>query len=267
MTNQNRTAGSFLELVSLVETLRGPKGCPWDRKQTVSTVKMYLLEECYEVLDAIEKEDVHEECLELGDLLFMIIFLTQFSKEKGEFDIGDVIENIIRKMKNRHPHVFGDAVVNSPDEVSENWQKIKMEEKGGVKEKASLLREVPSNLPALLRAHRLSDKASKVGFDWKDKSEIWSKVSEEYNELSHAVSAGKKAEVEEELGDLIFSLVNLARHWKLNSENVLGEANKKFLNRFEKMERALNESGFQLEDVTIEEMDRVWNNIKKIPDK
>ncbi|MFC1493893.1 nucleoside triphosphate pyrophosphohydrolase [Thermodesulfobacteriota bacterium] len=262
MSNQNKVSKSFADLVDLVETLRGPNGCPWDRKQTISSVKMYLLEECYEVLDAIEKGDSGEECLELGDLLFMIIFLARLSSEKGEFDIVDVIENIVKKMKNRHPHVFGDVQVNGPDEVSSNWQKLKMKEKVDIEEKASLLRDVPTGLPALLRAHRLSDKASKVGFDWNNKSDIWEKVKEEFNELSSAVSMDKREEVEEELGDLIFSLVNLARHWGFNSENVLSEANRKFLNRFERMEKRLDESGPGLDSATPEEMNSVWNSIK-----
>ena len=262
MQNQNKVLKSFADLVDLVETLRGPDGCPWDRKQTVSSVKMYLLEECYEVLDAIEKEDPGEECMELGDLLFMIIFLTQLSSEKGGFSIVDVIESIVKKMKNRHPHVFGDVKVNGADEVSTNWQKIKMKEKGDIEKKVSLLKEVPRGLPALLRAHRLSDKASKVGFDWNNKSDIWKKVEEEFGELSSAVSMDKREEVEEELGDLIFSLVNLARHWGFNSEKVLSEANRKFLNRFESMEKRLGESGTGLDSATPEEMNSVWDNIK-----
>lgn len=261
MTNQNKVSKAFAELVDLVETLRGPNGCPWDRKQTVSSVKMYLLEECYEVLDAIEKGDSREECSELGDLLFMIIFLTQLSFEKEEFDIVDVIENIIKKMKNRHPHVFGDVQINSPDEVSSNWQKIKMEEKGG-KKRASFLREVPTCLPALLRTHRLSDKASKVGFDWNNRDDIWEKVQEEFNELHTAISRNRKEEVEEELGDLIFSLVNLARHWGFNSEYLLSEANRKFLKRFEMMEKGLDDSGLGLDNASPEEMNRMWDKIK-----
>ncbi len=263
MSNQNKVSKEFADLVDLVETLRGPDGCPWDRKQTVSSVKMYLLEECYEVLDAIEKEDPAEECLELGDLLFMIVFLTKLSSEKGEFDMADVIENIVKKMKNRHPHVFGDVQVNGADEVSSNWQKIKMREKGDVCKKASLLREVPSGLPALLRAHRLSDKASKAGFDWNNKDDVWDKVKEEFEELSGAVRGNKKEEVEEELGDLIFSLVNLARHWGFNSENVLGEANIKFLKRFEMMEERLEDSGVGLDHAGPEEMNRAWDRIKE----
>jgi len=262
MPNQNKVSKSFADLVDLVETLRGPDGCPWDRKQTVSSVKMYLLEECYEVLDAIEKENSGEECSELGDLLFMILFLTKLSSEKGEFDIVDVIESIVKKMKNRHPHVFGDVKVNGADDVSSNWQKLKMEEKGDIKKKASFLRDVPRGLPALLRAHRLSDKASKVGFDWNNKSHIWEKVEEEFKELSSAVNMDKTEEVEEELGDLIFSLVNLARHWGFNSEKVLSEANRKFLNRFESMEKRLDESGVGIDSATPEEMNSAWDNIK-----
>ena len=262
MRNQNKVSQAFADLVNLVQTLRGPEGCPWDRRQTVSSVKMYLLEECYEVLDAIEKGDSGEECSELGDLLFMIVFLTQISFEKGEFDILGVIENIIKKMKTRHPHVFGDVQVNGPDEVSSNWQKIKIQEKGDIKKKASFLGEVPLCLPALLRAHRLSDRASKAGFDWNSKDDIWEKVQEEYNELSTSIGRNKKEEVEEELGDLIFSLVNLARHWGLNSENVLIEANRKFLKRFELMEKRLGDSGIGLDNASPEEMNRVWNKIK-----
>lgn len=262
MPNQNKVSQAFADLVDLVQILRGKDGCPWDRKQTVSSVKMYLLEECYEVLDAIENGDPGEECSELGDLLFMIIFLTQISYEKEEFDILDVIENIIKKMKNRHPHVFGDVQVNSPDEVSSNWQKIKMNERGDIKKTSSFLGEVPICLPALLRAHRLSDKASKVGFDWKNKHEVWEKVQEEFKELNTAIGRNKKKEVEEEIGDLIFSLVNLARHWGLNSENVLGESNRKFIKRFELMEKSLDDSGSVLDSVSPEEMNRVWNEIK-----
>jgi MazG family protein len=262
MPNQNKVSQAFTDLVDLVQILRGPDGCPWDRKQTVSSVKMYLLEECYEVLDAIEKGNPGEECSELGDLLFMIIFLTQISNEKEEFDILDVIENIIKKMKNRHPHVFGDVKVNSSDEVSSNWQIIKMKEKEDIKKKSSFLGEVPVCLPALLRTHRLSDKASKVGFDWNNKDEIWAKVQEEYHELDSAIGRNKKEEVEEELGDLIFSLVNLARHWGLNSENVLSEANRKFIKRFQLMEKRLDESGSGLDDANPDEMNRMWNKIK-----
>jgi tetrapyrrole methylase family protein / MazG family protein len=260
--NSEELAGSFLELVALAAKLRSPEGCPWDRKQTIDTVKMYLLEECYEAMDAIEKEDYPEMCLELGDLLFMIVFLAQLSNEKALFNMVDVINNIVKKMKNRHPHVFGDTVVNSAEEVSENWQKIKMQEKGKNKSASSILEEVPVGLPALLRAHRLSKKASKTGFDWKNKDDIWDKVSEEFNELSSAVKKGNKDDVREETGDLFFSLVNLARHWDFNSEELLRDANKKFIDRFKKMETELNRAGVKLDDATYEDMNNAWDLIK-----
>ena len=262
-TNNKKLTDAFLELVELAAKLRSPEGCPWDRKQTIDSVKMYLLEECYEVMDAIEKEDLPEMCLELGDLLFMIVFLAQLNHEKSLFSMVDVITGIVQKMKNRHPHVFGDTVVNSAEEVSENWQKIKMQEKGYKKTASSILEDVPSSLPALLRAHRLSKKASKTGFDWKNREDIWEKVREEFEELSGAVNEGRKEEVKEEIGDLFFSLVNLARHWDFNSEKLLMDANSKFIDRFKKMEMEINRSGLDLDDATYEDMNRAWDNIKK----
>ena len=261
--NNEELASSFLELTSLAAKLRSPEGCPWDRKQTIETVKMYLLEECYEAMDAIEKKDYPEMCLELGDLLFMIVFLAQLSHEQALFSMVDVINNIVKKMKNRHPHVFGDIVVDSAEEVSENWQKIKMQEKGENINTSSILEEVPVGLPALLRAHRLSKKASKTGFDWKNKDDIWDKVTEEFRELSSAVHEGVKDDVKEEIGDLFFSLVNLARHWDLNSEELLRDANKKFVDRFKLMEKELSNSGIKPDDATYEEMNNAWDRIKK----
>jgi len=261
--NNEELAGSFLELVALTEKLRSPEGCPWDRKQTIDSVKMYLLEECYEAMDAIDRKDYAEMSFELGDLLFMIVFLAQLSHEQSLFNMLDVINNIVKKMKNRHPHVFGDTVVDSAEEVSENWQKIKMREKGKNKSASSILEEVPACLPALLRTHRLSKKASKTGFDWKNKDSIWDKVAEEFNELSSAVRKGKKDDVKEEIGDLFFSLVNLARHWDFNSEELLRIANKKFVDRFKRMEKELNKSGIKLDDATYEDMNNTWDSIKK----
>jgi MazG family protein len=214
-------------------------------------------------MDAIEKEDYTEMCFELGDLLFMIVFLSQLSHEQELFSMVDVINGIVKKMKNRHPHVFGDKVVNSAEEVSENWQKIKMQEKGNIKSASSILEDVPRGLPALLRAHRLSKKASKTGFDWKNKDDIWDKVSEEFDELSIAVKEGKKDDVKEEIGDLLFSLVNLARHWDFNSEELLRGANKKFVDRFRMMEKELDKTGVKLDDATYDDMNNAWDYIKK----
>jgi tetrapyrrole methylase family protein / MazG family protein len=262
--SREELAASFIELVELAEKLRSPEGCPWDREQTFKSVKMYLLEECYEALEAIEKEDFHEMCLELGDLLFMIVFLAQLSHEKALFTMTDVIKSIVKKMKHRHPHVFGNMVVNDSEEVKQNWQKLKMQEKENINKSASsILEEVPLSLPALLRAHRLSKKASKTGFDWKTKEDVWEKVGEEFKELSDAVKEGNRDKVKEETGDLFFSLVNLARHWDLNSEELLRDANIKFVDRFKKMEDELNSSGIKLDEASSEDMNLAWDKIKK----
>ncbi len=262
--NREELAASFIELVELAAKLRSPEGCPWDREQTFKSVKMYLLEECYEALEAIEKEDFHEMCLELGDLLFMIVFLAQLSHEKALFTMTDVINSIVKKMKHRHPHVFGDTVVNDSEEVKQNWQKLKMQEKENLNKSASsILEDVPLCLPALLRAHRLSKKASKTGFDWKTKEDVWEKVKEEFMELTDAVKRGDRNHIKEETGDLFFSLVNLARHWDMNSEELLREANSKFIDRFKKMEDELNSSGIKLDDASCDDMNIAWDKIKK----
>lgn len=260
--NSKKLLKALSDVIELVSRLRGPDGCPWDRKQTDSTIKMYLLEETYEVLDAIEKKSPEDVCLELGDLFFMIVFLARLYEERGLFNLIEVIEKVTGKMINRHPHVFGDVTVKSSSEVSENWQKIKLKEKGGTPVISTLLEDVPVDLPALLRAHRLSDKASKVGFDWDGKEEVWDKVREEFSELSGSIDKNNLTEVEEEIGDLFFSLVNLARHWGLNSERLLRDANNKFIRRFKDMENELEKSGLSLEQANQEEMDRAWNNIK-----
>ncbi len=242
--------------------LRGPGGCPWDIRQTESSVKMYLLEEAYEAVDAIEKDSAADTCLELGDLFFIIVFLARIYEERGEFDLADIIEKVTEKMTRRHPHIFGDVTVSSSSEVSENWQKIKMEEKGGKPDFSQLLEEVPQGLPSLLRAHRLSDKASSSGFDWNGKDDVLEKVEEEFKELKKAVKENNPAGVAEEIGDLLFTLVNLARHWGLKGENLLRDANSKFIRRFRAMEEELKKSGISLENAEQKEMDRAWNKIK-----
>jgi len=261
--NKERLAEAVSALNQLVFRLRGPGGCPWDAAQTDDTAKMYLLEEAYEVLDAIDcksPEDVREE---LGDLIFQIFFLSALALERKEFDLAEVIEGITKKMIRRHPHVFGEKTVTGPSEVSDNWDRIKREEKNGDKSPQSLLNSVPVNLPSLLRAHRLSERASKVGFDWRGKGEIWEKVKEEFKELTTAVNENDEKKVREETGDLIFSLVNLARHWGFNSEQLMMEANQKFIRRFERMEEQLRASGPGIEDADTDEMDNAWESIKK----
>lgn len=261
--NKDRLTEAVSALNELVYRLRGPGGCPWDAAQTDDTAKMYLLEEAYEVLDAIDgksPEDVREE---LGDLIFQIFFLSALALERKEFDLAGVIEGITEKMTRRHPHVFGEKTVTGPSEVSDNWDRIKMEEKNGDNSPLSRLNSVPVNLPSLLRAHRLSERASKVGFDWSGKKEIWEKVKEEFQELTTAVNENDDKKVREETGDLMFSLVNLARHWGSNSEQLMMDANQKFIRRFERMEEELRASGSGIDEADMDEMDSVWKRIKK----
>ena len=262
--DNKRLHQAFSTLRGLVSTLRGPDGCPWDAKQTDSTVKMYLLEEAYEVIDAIDGGSAEEVCQELGDLLFQILFLTLLAQERGEFVLEDVIEKITEKMINRHPHVFGDIQVKSAKEVSDNWEKIKSTEKGSKKKRSSTLQNVPMDLPALLKAHRLSERASKAGFDWKNREDVFNKVKEEMEELDKGIFHQDKEVVKEEIGDALFSLVNLARHWDFNAENLLRDANQKFIDRFVKMEEALNTKGIELEKATTDQMNEVWDKIKKV---
>ncbi|MBL7224860.1 MAG: nucleoside triphosphate pyrophosphohydrolase [Desulfobacteraceae bacterium] len=259
----DRLAGAIRSLVELVARLRGPGGCPWDAKQTDSTIKIYLLEEAYEVLDALEGSAPREVCSELGDLLFQILFLAQLASERGEFDFNEVVEGITEKMTRRHPHVFGNTRVESAEDVSSNWVKIKRAEKGKPKNTSFLLQSIPSGLPALLRAHRLSERASKVGFDWTNRGEIWAKVQEEVEELGSAINDGDQEGIVEEMGDLLFSLTNLARHSGANAENLLRKGNQKFLERFEKMEARLAHSGIGLEEATMDQMNRAWEDVKE----
>jgi len=255
-------AESFIALLDLVSTLRGPNGCPWDKQQTDSTVKTYLLEEAYEVLDAVERGVSEDVCQELGDLLFQIIFLTILAEERNEFGLSDVIDQIREKMVHRHPHVFGRTHVNNAEEVSHNWEKIKDEEKDDPHTTRSLLQAVPVHLPSLLRAHRLGQRAAKVGFDWETKMDVWDKVQEEMGELEKALSNQDPAGVQEEMGDLFFSLVNLTRHLDLNAENLLRDANQKFIQRFQEMEKELHSMGLDLQKATPKEMNQVWDRIK-----
>lgn len=258
----DRLPKAIVALVELVQRLREPDGCPWDKKQTEANIKLYLLEEAYEVLEAIELSPPQEVCSELGDLLFQILFLAQLAKEKNQFDFVDVVEIITEKMIRRHPHVFGQKKVDSAEEVTFNWTQIKKAEKNATNDTSGLLESIPMDLPALLRAHRLSERASKVGFDWTDTAGIRDKVREEFDELDSAVVGGEREEVAEELGDLLFSVVNLCRHKGFNAEHLLRMANIKFQKRFKEMEKKLEATGTQLEEASLEEMNGVWDKVK-----
>jgi len=259
----DRLSAAMASLVDLMDRLRGPGGCPWDAKQTDDTVKIYLIEEAYEVLDAIEGSSPQEVCSELGDLLFQILFLARLASERKEFDFADVVETITKKMIRRHPHVFGNVQVEGAEDVASNWARIKRAEKGRSADISSSLQKVPSGSPALLRAHRLGERAAKAGFDWVNADEVWTKVEEEMREMRTAMAAGDPAAMSSELGDLLFTLTNLARHWGENAENLMRNANQKFLRRFEKMERQLADSGIRLEEATLDQMNSAWENIKE----
>lgn len=244
----NRLSKGIIALVKLVTQLRGPDGCPWDARQTDSSIKTYLLEETYEVLDAIEESSPQDVCAELGDLLFQVLFLADLAADREEFDITEVIEKITHKMIHRHPHVFGQEKVNSAEDVALNWAKIKEAEKGTSKDTTSLLKSIPANMPALLRAHRLGERASKAGFSQPDAAKIWDRVQEEFDRLKMAIAGKDKDLFTEEMGALLFSLVDLSRLWNLNAEHLLRSTNHKFIECFKDTETGLKASGIRLEE-------------------
>jgi tetrapyrrole methylase family protein/MazG family protein len=247
----------FSFLRSVIARLRGPGGCPWDQKQTHVTLKKYLIEEAYEVLDAIDEEDDEALTEELGDVLLQVLLHAQIGEEEGFFAIDDVIEVLTEKMIRRHPHVFGDVSAEDADEVVANWEAIKAKETGKER-RESLLDGVPKGIPAIQKAFIYQKKAAKVGFDWKEAEPIYDKVLEEFNEFKEA----EGDEQQKELGDLLFSVVNLARFYKIDPEEALNTTNQKFKKRFHYIENALKEKGLSFEEVTLEEMDKLWNEAK-----
>jgi len=251
---------NFEELVEIMARLRHPReGCPWDLKQDPKSLKAYLIEETYEVAEAIDHDDPKELCGELGDLLFQILFQARIQQERGNFDIYDVIEAIGAKMKRRHPHIFGNAVANTPEEVKVRWEAIKKEE---FSHRQSVLDGIPRSLPALLRARRVGKKASNVGFDWPDKSGPMEKIREETAELEEAISKNDKEAIYREFGDLLFSLVNIARHIDVNLEDALNDATNRFIKRFAYMEKTLEKSAGKMEDMPLDELDSLWEKAK-----
>jgi MazG family protein len=249
-------------LVDIMKTLRSEEGCPWDREQTLETLRPYAVEEVYEVLDAIDRGDVEDHCEELGDLLLQVVFHAQLRSEAGEFTFDDVAKSISDKMVRRHPHVFGDVEVEDSNEVLRNWEQIKAGEKAGKKVSVSALDGVPLHLPALLKAHELQKKAAKVGFDWPDAGEVLKKVREEIDELEEAVLSGDTEHAREELGDLLFVLANVGRHLDCTAEQALQDGNTKFRERFVRMEALIQEEGHTLGDLTLSELDNYWDRIK-----
>ncbi|MEM7008532.1 MAG: nucleoside triphosphate pyrophosphohydrolase [Thermodesulfobacteriota bacterium] len=250
---------NFDDLVELSRYLRSPQGCPWDREQSLETVTPYIIEEAYEVVQAIELKDKDEIIEELGDLFFQVIFASQIASEDGEFDISDVIDRLHNKLVRRHPHVFGDEKAKDADEAIKTWHKQKLKEKT---RKRRLL-EIPQTMPSLLRAHRVSEKASQVGFDWQNAGEVLPKVKEELAELEVEIENNNKEAIEKEWGDLVFSLVNLGRHLKLDSEKSAHRAIDSFIGRFSKVEDKASEQGKELSELTLAEMDELWDEVKK----
>ncbi len=250
---------SFQKLVDIMTRLRSEDGCPWDRVQTSETLKPYLIEETYELIEAIDEKEPVKIKEELGDLLLQIVFHAQIAKDQEEFDINDVIEGISSKMVSRHPHVFGDAKFETPEEVTKQWQDRKKEE-GKFKESA--LEGVPKELPSLLRAHRLQSRAAKVGFDWEKVEDVFGKLDEELKEFKVALEKKDKREIEDELGDIFFVLVNISRFVGINAEEALRKTISKFISRFRYIEMKAADQGRQLSDMPLEEMDALWDEAK-----
>lgn len=254
-----KSGEAFERLVSIMDDLR--QKCPWDKKQTIQTLRQMTLEETYELTDAITDENWKGIKEELGDLLLHIVFYSKIGAEQDRFSIEGVINGICEKLIVRHPHIYGDVQVQNDEDVKRNWEKLKMKEG-----KKSVLSGVPKTLPAMVKAMRLQEKAKQVGFEWENKEQVWEKVKEEEAELQEAIAEGQQEKIEEEFGDLLFSLVNFARFLNLDAENALEVTNKKFISRFTQMEESAQATGKPLAEMTLDEMDAIWNQIKRHKD-
>ncbi len=248
---------AFERLLTIMDDLRA--GCPWDKEQTLESLRHLTIEEVYELSDAILDEDLAEIKKELGDLMLHIVFYAKIGSEKGAFDIKDVLDNIAEKLIHRHPHIYGEVDVKDAGDVKNNWEKLKLKEG-----KKSVLEGVPLSLPPLVKAYRIQEKVKGVGFEWEEKEQVWDKVMEELNELKHEVDDGDdKNRMEDEMGDLLFALTNYARYIGINPEDALERTNKKFIRRFQFIETESAKDGFKLEDMSLEEMDKYWNKAKQ----
>lgn len=247
--------GRFLEVLDTLRTR-----CPWDAKQTNESLRPNTVEEVYELADALIANDIPNIRKELGDVLLHVAFYSKIADEKGEFDIADVCNSLTDKLIFRHPHIYGDVKADDAEQVSRNWEQIKLKEKGGNK---TVLAGVPSALPALIKANRIQEKAANVGFDWEKPSQVWDKVKEEMGEAQEAIDAGHIEDVEAEFGDLLFSVVNAARLYGVNPENALERTNRKFIYRFNYLENKAREMGKTLKEMTLAEMDAIWEEAKK----
>lgn len=266
MVDKQISAERFNELIHIMERLRAPDGCPWDREQDYSTLRRYIIEEAYELIEAIESGASRAICEESGDLLLQVVFIACIAEELCDFNIADVISALCEKLVRRHPHVFGNVDVANSDEVLKNWEQIKIGERKVKNEDTSVLAGVPRGLPALLRASRMQERAGKVGFDWPqgDLKPVLAKVEEEIAELKEAITRDPRSKgVEEELGDALFALANLSRHLKINPEAAAHQACEKFRSRFRRVEEAAAETGRAWSDFTLKELDEYWISAKK----
>lgn len=258
MHSREEKMEAFGRLLDVMDDLR--EKCPWDRKQTNESLRANTIEETFELCDAIIKNNKSEICKELGDVLLHIVFYAKIASETEEFDIADVCNKLCDKLIFRHPHVYGEAVANSAAEVVQTWEQIKQKEKDGNK---TVLSGVPDALPSLIKAYRIQDKARNVGFDWQERREVWAKVKEEIEEFETEVEHMDSEKATEEFGDVMFSLINAARLYKINPDNALEKTNQKFIKRFNYVEQKLKEAGKTFQDTTLEEMDKYWNEAKK----
>jgi XTP/dITP diphosphohydrolase len=259
MHTKEEKLAAFGRLLDVMDDLR--EKCPWDRKQTNESLRPNTIEEVFELCDALIREDNHEICKELGDVLLHVVFYAKIASEKEEFDIADVCNKLCDKLIFRHPHVYGEAEARSAGEVKVIWEQVKQKEKDGNK---TVLSGVPDALPSLIKAYRIQDKARGVGFDWEDRADVWDKVHEEINELRAELEKDDIQRSTEEFGDFLFSLVNAARLYHINPDNALEKTNRKFIKRFNYVEAAAKASGRSLSELTLSEMDKLWNQAKKL---
>ncbi len=257
MNNREQQLQAFDRLLTIMQELR--EKCPWDRKQTFDSLRQNTIEETYELTSAIIKHDMPDICKELGDVLLHVVFYAQMGSEQGEFDIADVCNTLCDKLVFRHPHIYGNVQADTDADVKQNWEDLKLKEKGGNK---SVLAGVPDSLPALIKAYRIQDKARNAGFDWEEREQVWDKVKEEVAEFEKAVESHEEKDIEAEFGDVLFSLVNAARLYHIQPDNALERTNRKFIQRFNYLEQKAKEQGKSLHDMTLSEMDEIWNEAK-----
>lgn len=258
MHSREEQLAAFGRLLDIMDTLR--EKCPWDCKQTFDSLRQNTIEEAFELATAISRHDMTEISKELGDVLLHVIFYAKMGSETGEFDIADVCNRISDKLIFRHPHVYGEAAAQNAEEVSHLWEQVKLQEKGGNK---TVLGGIPDSLPSLVKAYRIQDKVANVGFDWQNKEDVWDKVKEEINEFEAEVKAGSDERMTEEFGDLLFALINAARLYKIKPDNALEQTNLKFIQRFNYIETRAKELGRELRDMSLDEMEALWQEAKK----